>query len=365
MNKTNRNLTILLVILIVIFLALLGVALSLPPVNGAGNTPAETQPSGTEQVVAKDPWEEYLSMSLEEQDAFFQTFASVEEFEAWLESVKPIESTVPVISWDKPGKEPDEYTWEEYGALTREEQEAFANWFASEDAFKNWLETARPVETTVPTDHWDKPGKVPNEYSWDEYQSLSPVDQDAFFRWFESVDAFEAWMKSVKPEETTPPAPGWDKPGKLPSEYTWEEYEALSIEDQDAFFLWFGSVDAFENWMKSTKPTQPTEPAPVWNKPGKLPSEYTWEEYQKLSPEDQDAFFLWFGSVDAFEKWMNAVNPVDTTNPVPGWNKPGKQPDEYTWEEYEALSPEEKDAFFLWFASVEAFEAWMDAAKQP
>jgi hypothetical protein len=201
-------------------------------------------------------------------------------------------------------------TWEEYLALSLEERDAFIQQFASYAEFEAWLDAVKPPETTIPEIVWDPTGKLPNAYTWEEYQALTPLEQDAFFLWFGSQEEFEDWLDSVKPPETTQSQPGWDKPGKLPNAYTWEEYQALTPEEQDAFFLWFGSTEKFEAWMRSVRPPETTAPVPVWNKPGKLPSEYTWEEYQALTPQEQDAFFLWFGSMEAFEAWMDqAMNP--------------------------------------------------------
>ena len=42
----------------------------------------------------------------------------------------------------------------------------------------------------------------------------------------------------------------WDNTKKQPAEYTWEEYEALPVQLQDAFFAWFESAELFEAWMK-------------------------------------------------------------------------------------------------------------------
>lgn len=329
-------------------------------------------------------WEEYQAMSLEEQDAYFQQFESVEQFEKWMDSVRPTETDEVIPTWDPTAKKPDTYTWEEYEALSREEQEAFYQWFASGTAFEAWMNKAKPAQTdptqgqndnpgqtdkpnqTEKPNQTDKPnqtGKNPSDYTWEEYQKLSPQEKETFFQWFGSVEAFEKWMDKVKPEETEPTTPSWNKPGKKPNEYTWAEYMALSREDQDAFYLWFDSEDDFEEWMEAAKPeeTEPTDP--VWSKPGKTPDQYTWEEYQALSQKDQDAFYLWFDSEYAFEQWMKAAKPAETTPTTPVWDKTDKKPNEYTWAEYEALTNEEKDAFFLWFGSIEAFENWMDSAQ--
>lgn len=266
--------------------------------------------AGMKQLISgfKDPvvctWEDYQDMSNEEKDDFFLQFDSVEDFEHWKDSVQP-EVTITEFSWDESGKQPDDYTWEEYLALSPEKKEAFYQWFPSREEFENWRNYAQPEETKPEVPVWNEQGKLPSEYTWAEYQALSPDVQDAFFLWFPSKGDFEAWMNDAKPEVATTPNPTWDQPGKSPQEYTWAEYEALTPEEQDAFFGWFGSVNAFEAWMDAAKPVESSPEEPGWNKPGKQPDAYTWEEYQMLSPEEQDAFFLWFEDLEAFETWAD------------------------------------------------------------
>lgn len=258
------------------------------------------------------------------------------------------------------GKAPDAYTWDEYQNMSSKEQERLFNRFDSLEDFEAWKDSVQP-QVTEPDFQWNEPGKLPSEYSWEEYSSLTEEKKEAFFRWFESKDAFESWMDGAKPEETTPVVPAWNEQGKTPDAYTWAEYQALSPEQQDAFYLWFSSKDAFESWMTAAKPVQ-TEPSePSWTTPGKTPKEYTWEEYQALSPEEQDAFYLWFDSMDAFEVWMEAAKPKETV-PTASCNKSGKTPDEYSFDEYQTLTPEEQDLFYQWFPSKDAFEAWLDQA---
>lgn len=253
-------------------------------------------------------WEEYQALSLEEQDAFFQQFDSEEAFEAWLEAAKSEGNEHLVSKWDTSGKDPDQYTWEEYQALSNEEQDAFFLWFDTEDAFESWMETAKPKESTPLDLTWDKPGKDPDAYAWEEYQALSAEEQEVFYQWFNSEMEYEAWLERAKPEEDASPIADWSEAEKKPDMYTWEEYQALSYEEQDAFFLWFETEDAFEAWMNAVKPEEGEATAPSWEKTGKTPNEYTWEEYQALSLEEQDAFYLWFGSVEAFEAWMAAAS---------------------------------------------------------
>ena len=77
---------------------------------------------------------------------------------------------------------------------------------------------------------------------------------------------------------------------KAPNEYTWEEYQALSLEEKDAFYLRFDSKSAFEEWVEFVKPVEKEPDILKWNESDKLPNEYTWEEYQSLSLEKKDAF---------------------------------------------------------------------------
>lgn len=142
---------------------------------------------------------------------------------------------------------------------------------------------------------------------------------------------------------------------------SWEEFEALTSEEKEAFYESFDSADAFEKWMDEAQGKN-TEPNP-WEIDGaKKPSEYTWEEFQALTTAQQEAFFESFESTEAFEKWMDIAQEKDK-EPNP-WEVSGaKQPEEYTWEEFEALTPEQQEAFFESFESAEAFEEWMNRAK--
>jgi hypothetical protein len=58
---------------------------------------------------------------------------------------------------------------------------------------------------------------------------------------------------------------------------------------------------------------------------------------------------------------MNSVRGVDEKNP---WENGGKKPSEYTWEEFNALDGLQQEFFFLWFDSADAFEVWMTEAQK-
>lgn len=230
-------------------------------------------------------------------------------------------------------------------------------------------------ETLSQTETKPNWGKAPEDFSLSEYEALSPEDKDAFFESFETPEAFESWLISVGgvmvPETTVVTLP-WGDDEKSPEDYTWEEFLALSEVQKDAFYESFDSPEDYEAWMDANRPTEPqvTEPPEtvpqVFEKPL---TEYTWEEFLAMSEEEQDSFFRQFESTEAFEAWMNAVKPaetepaqppVETTEPENPWESGEKDAQEYTWEEFLALSPEEQEQFFLSFETSEEFEAWMN-----
>ena len=239
-----------------------------------------------------------------------------------------------------------EVTWEEFEAMSPSQKELFFDSFASVEEFDQWMQWAK--QESIP---WENGGKLPEEYTWEEYEALSPAQKELFFDYFDSSEAFDAWLQEAQKRVYLP----WADGGKQPWEYTWEEYEALTTAQKEAFFDAFGSAAAFDTWMRSacgvTKPTYP------WEAGGKQPEEYTWEEYEALTPGEKDAFFDSFESVEAFDAWME--NAVNASLACP-WENGGKQPCEYTWEEYEALTPAQKELFFDSFASWEEFQAWME-----
>ena len=100
-----------------------------------------------------------------------------------------------------------------------------------------------------------------------------------------------------------------------------------------------------------------------WENGGKSVEEYTWLEFEALSPELKDAFFNTFESVEAFRTWNDRAQVEEQVQTERPWENGGKSVEEYTWLEFEALSPELKDAFFNTFESVEAFRTWSDRAQ--
>ena len=184
-------------------------------------------------------------MTEEEALEFQKSFGSIEEFEAWIEQSMSYTIEYP---WDIPGgKLPEEYTWEEFEALSSEHQIGFQNVLGME-AFDAWMEQAQSQPEEYP---WDAPGaKQPEEYTWEEFEALSPNHQIRFQNVMGS-EAFEAWMEQA---QNLPVEYPWEASGAKPlEEYTWVEFEALSPEYQIEFQFAMG-MEAFEAWMEQVNP---------------------------------------------------------------------------------------------------------------
>lgn len=101
---------------------------------------------------------------------------------------------------------------------------------------------------------------------------------------------------------------------KLIPEYTWEEFEGLSSDQQEAFFEGFETSEAFDEWMIRVNPDEVLEDKTIlvekpWENNGKSIGEYTWEEFEGLSGDQQEAFFEAFETAEAFEAWITEVQP--------------------------------------------------------
>ena len=80
---------------------------------------------------------------------------------------------------------------------------------------------------------------------------MTPDEQMAFQNAFDSFEAFDHWL--VNAQYTEPELP-W-RNGKQPWEYTWEEFEALTLEQQIMFQNSFSSVEEFEQWLYANMPS--------------------------------------------------------------------------------------------------------------
>lgn len=152
----------------------------------------------------------------------------------------------------------------------------------------------------------------------------------------------------------------WDYSTKLPNEYTQEDYEALSEEQKDAFAAWFDSDEDYVKWESSVTESYTDLELP-WMNGHKTPEYYTYEEFELLSGEQQDAFYDWFSSYEDFLEWEDNAGNAEPVGDYP-WTCGGKKPDRYTYAEFETLSPELQNAFFEWFPTFEDYMRWEDNA---
>lgn len=233
-----------------------------------------------------------------------------------------------LMPWEYDGKDPEDYTWDEYENLSTAEQEAFFESFDSVKAFERWMDKVLEA-LELP---WENGGKQPEDYSWEEYEALSADQQEAFKESFFSDASFRAWKTRAQ------------KPAKEPQDgnVTLNDYEKMTDMEKEAFQE---SMDDFAAWLE--------EQQALAN--GKKPEDYTWAEYEKMTPDQQETFQERFSSIDAFVAWMYKAQ-------LP-WYNGGKKPEKYTWAEYQTLSPDQQEAFFEYFAQIEDFEAWMDKVQ--
>lgn len=156
-------------------------------------------------------------------------------------------------------------------------------------------------------------------------------------------------------EEPTVAIPWEEKGAKQPADYSFEEFNALSQAQKDAFIATFQSTEEFNNWADAAQSV--TLP---WEVSGaKQPKDYTFEEFDALSQSQKNAFIAAFQSTEEFNKWADAAQTGDLP-----WKQPGaKQPKDYTYEEFNQLSDNQKLQFIAEFESREAFEEWMDALQ--
>lgn len=301
-------------------------------------------------------WEEYLAMDEAQKLEFQKKFGSDAVFEAWKEMAQRGEAVEETIAcpWENGGKQPVEYTWAEFEALSGELQMAFQQSFESYDAFEAWMQDAQHQAAMDQLElPWENGGKQPSEYTWAEFEALSGELQMAFQNSFESDNDFDVWMQEAQHREQMEGVElPWENGGKQPEDYTWAEFEALTAEEQMMFQNSFESLDAFEEWMDRAQNGAGDDPAI------QKPEDCTWAEFEAMTPEQQMQFQNSFESYEAFEKWMyDARQEIDDP-----WEKSGaKQPKDYTWAEFEALTAEQQIRFQNSFGSQEAFEKWLQA----
>ncbi|MBR5310949.1 MAG: hypothetical protein IKU42_07485 [Oscillospiraceae bacterium] len=244
-------------------------------------------------------WEKFEALSPEEQMEFKNSFRNEKAFEKWLDEVQ---STDIYLPWENGGKKPKDYTWEEFEALTAEQQIAFQNSFKKFEKFEKWMEEATEIKVNLP---WENDNKKPEEYTWEEFEALTAEQQMAFQNSFKNFEEFDKWLKKVNPEEIKieeNPSVNWTKPI---NEYTWEEFEAMTSEEQIVFQNSFESFEDFEEWMNNA--TLDVEENVSFEKEELF--SVTWEEFEAMTGEEQMIFQNSFDSIEEFDKWLQANEP--------------------------------------------------------
>ena len=67
-------------------------------------------------------------------------------------------------------------------------------------------------------------------------------------------------------------------------------------------------MDAYNEWYESVAPTGNEDASvPRVDLGGKSPEDFTWEDYQKLSIEEKMIFPDYFESFEAYQKWYDSV----------------------------------------------------------
>lgn len=94
-------------------------------------------------------------------------------------------------------KEITQYTWEDFESLSGDEQIKFQSSFETEEDFEAWMNDAKAEDYNLP---WENGGKQPAQYTWEEFEALSGAQQIQFQNSFDSIDDFDDWLKSVKTE---------------------------------------------------------------------------------------------------------------------------------------------------------------------
>ena len=91
------------------------------------------------------------------------------------------------------------------GMLTRKDAMFLARYLAGWDGY---LLEVVDITDKLP---WEVSGsKQPKDYNWLEYQALTDAQQEAFFESFENVNDFELWMNKAQNELP------WENDGKQP-----------------------------------------------------------------------------------------------------------------------------------------------------
>ncbi len=228
------------------------------------------------------------------------------------------------------------------------------NSFADGEYLQHWHQGGENPESSEGEQSdsmpWDEGhSKQPGNYTWDEYDALTD-DQKLAFQEHLGLEGFGAWLKKAADVP-------WDETeAKRPEDYTVDDYDVLTDAKKLAFWYELGA-EGFEDWLMGTQSGKEEFP---WEQPGaKQPKDYTWAEFAALTGAQQMAFQAYLGT-DGFDAWLERSQERTETNP---WDVPGaKQPEDYTWAEFEALTGAQQIAFQA-HLGTDGFDAWLERVQ--
>ena len=196
----------------------------------------------SDKMVLNMTWEEFEGLSEVEQMKFIDSFG--DDFEQWMNSVRTIEEVLP---WEiKGAKKVEEYTWEEFEDLDQIHQEIFIDSFDGEISFEEWLKTEKKEETFIFSGN--------KNYTWEEFQAMDKEQQEQFINSFTEDGSFEDWLEKENPNSNEIEVPWDESDAKQPEEYTWEEFESLTETQQMVFVDLLDNIGSFEAWLNANKP---------------------------------------------------------------------------------------------------------------
>ncbi|MBE6598027.1 MAG: hypothetical protein E7638_01145 [Ruminococcaceae bacterium] len=309
---------------------------------------------------------------------------------------KDAEKDVLILPWTQNGAKPaEQYTLADIEKLSQRQREVFLRDYPDLPATLEWLEknNGKTPDKDNETDRPVTPGKPSETDKPTETDKPSETEKNP------------TETESVKPEGIVTDDMPWEKDGaKQPEDYTKEEYMALTTEQKAAFEAFFPLPEEFDAWLvrvglKAPEEVETEDPdlpdfddvyipeedekeddSMPWLEPGaKAHGDYTKADYDKLNNKQKELFLAFFENPEDCEAWMikyglkdpaeEDTKPSGTINPddfdIPDmmpWDQPGgKMPEEYTAAEYNALTPEQKQAFQDFFPDPMLWEEWAAA----
>ncbi|MBR6658236.1 MAG: hypothetical protein IKL18_08725 [Oscillospiraceae bacterium] len=204
--------------------------------------------------------------------------------------------------------------------------------------------------------------KGAKEYTREEYEALSPEEKLIFPDYFDDMEQYEEWYENNigMGSNSDLEVPEMDLKDKDPQDFTLEDYNNLTPEEKAVFPDCFESMEDYTDWYNNVMSEQESE-VPGINLSEKEPKDFTLEDYNRLSPEEKAVFPDFFDSMDEYKKWYNkVVKGEKTLEEVPSIDTNGKDSKDYTLEDYDKLTPAEKAVFPDCFESMEEYNEWYE-----